>query len=188
MTTRLGMGLPQNRQYDLGKDVPDVARAAEGIGYDSVWVYERALFPEPQTQPLYGVPGLPWPDAYRGVAEPLVTLTLAAAVTERVELGTAVLVAPLHIPFQLAKSLATLDAASGGRVVAGLGSGWSLDEYEAAGVRPFEERGKVMDVAPHTVLLERCAIYRTLWNQQNRHMQTQGSGHAAPAPTLLQGN
>lgn len=55
------------------------------------------------------------------------------------------LVAPLHIPFQLAKSLATLDAASGGRVVAGLGSGWSLDEYAAAGVRPFEERGKVMD-------------------------------------------
>ena len=50
------------------------------------------------------------------------------------------------------------------------------------------ERGKVMDVAPHEVLLERCAIYRTLWNQQNRHMQTQGSGHAAPAPTLLQGN
>jgi ATP-binding cassette subfamily B protein len=50
------------------------------------------------------------------------------------------------------------------------------------------ERGKVMDVAPHDVLLERCAIYRTLWNQQNRHMQPQGSGHAAPAPTLLQGN
>ncbi|WP_089103287.1 LLM class F420-dependent oxidoreductase [Streptomyces hyaluromycini] len=145
MTTRLGIGLPQNRQYDLGKDVPDVARAAEDIGYDSLWVYERALFPEPQTQPLYGVPGLPWPDAYRGVAEPLVTLTLAAAATQRAELGTAVLVAPLHIPFQLAKSLATLDAASGGRVVAGLGSGWSLDEYAAQGVRPFEERGKVMD-------------------------------------------
>jgi probable F420-dependent oxidoreductase len=145
MTTRLGIGLPQNRQYHLGKDVPDVARAAEDIGYDSLWVYERALFPEPETQPLYGIPGLPWPDAYRGVAEPLVTLTLAAAATERAELGTAVLVAPLHIPFQLAKSLATLDAASGGRVVAGLGSGWSLDEYAAQGVRPFEERGKVMD-------------------------------------------
>lgn len=41
---------------------------AEGIGYDSVRVYERALFPDPRTQPLYGVPGLPWPDAYRGVA------------------------------------------------------------------------------------------------------------------------
>jgi ATP-binding cassette subfamily B protein len=50
------------------------------------------------------------------------------------------------------------------------------------------ERGKVMDVAPHTTLLERCAIYRTLWNQQNRHMQNEGPGHAAPAPTLLQGD
>jgi alkanesulfonate monooxygenase SsuD/methylene tetrahydromethanopterin reductase-like flavin-dependent oxidoreductase (luciferase family) len=97
MTIRLGTGLPQNRQYNLGKDVPDVARAAEAIGYDSLWVYERALFPDPQTQPLYGVPGLPWPEAYRGVAEPLVTLTLAAAATERAELGTAVLVAPLRL-------------------------------------------------------------------------------------------
>ncbi len=50
------------------------------------------------------------------------------------------------------------------------------------------ERGKVMDVAPHATLLERCPIYRTLWNQQNRHMQSEGSGHAAPAPTLLQGD
>jgi ATP-binding cassette, subfamily B, bacterial HlyB/CyaB len=50
------------------------------------------------------------------------------------------------------------------------------------------ERGKLMDIGPHSALLERCAIYRTLWNQQNRHMQNEGSGHAAPAPTLLQGN
>jgi probable F420-dependent oxidoreductase len=155
MTIRLGTGLPQNRQYNLGKDVPDVARAAEAIGYDSLWVYERALFPDPQTQPLYGVPGLPWPEAYRGVAEPLVTLTLAAAATERAELGTAVLVAPLHIPFQLAKSLASLDAASGGRVIAGLGTGWSLDEYAASGIRPFEERGTVLDE-----LIEVC---RAVW-------------------------
>ncbi|WP_333778916.1 LLM class F420-dependent oxidoreductase [Streptomyces sp. IBSBF 3136] len=145
MATRLGLGLPQNRQYDLGRDVPDVARTAERIGYDSLWVYERALFPEPATQGLYGVPGLAWPDSYRGVAEPLVTLTLAAAATERVELGSSVLVAPLHLPFQLAKALATLDAASGGRVLAGFGTGWSHDEYAAAGVRPFEERGKVLD-------------------------------------------
>jgi ATP-binding cassette subfamily B protein len=50
------------------------------------------------------------------------------------------------------------------------------------------ERGKIMDIGPHAALLERCAIYRTLWNQQNRHMQNEGPGHAAPAPTLLQGN
>ncbi|MFF7475440.1 TIGR03619 family F420-dependent LLM class oxidoreductase [Streptomyces sp. NPDC008092] len=145
MTTRLGFGLPQMRQYSLGTDVPDVARAAEQIGYDSLWVFERALFPEPATQGLYNVPGLPWPDEYRGVAEPLVTLTLAAAATERVRLGSSVLVAPLHNPFQLARSLGTLDAASGGRVLAGFGTGWSLDEYAAAGIRPFEERGKVLD-------------------------------------------
>ncbi|KAB8191836.1 TIGR03619 family F420-dependent LLM class oxidoreductase [Nonomuraea phyllanthi] len=144
MTTPLGLGLPQTRQYSVG-EVPGVARAAERIGYQSLWSYERALFPEPATQGMFGVPGLPWHDFYRSVAEPLVTLSLAAAVTERVRLGTSVLVAPLHVPFQLAKSLATLDAASGGRVVAGFGSGWSLDEYAAAGVRPFEERGRTLD-------------------------------------------
>ncbi|MGW4438466.1 LLM class F420-dependent oxidoreductase [Streptomyces sp. NPDC004596] len=155
MATRLGLGLPQNRQYDLGRDVPDVARTAERIGYDSLWVYERALFPEPARQGLYDIPGLPWPDSYRGVAEPLVTLTLAAAATERVLLGSSVLVAPLHLPFQLARSLATLDAASGGRVLAGFGTGWSHDEYAATGVRPFEERGQVLDE-----LIEVC---RAVW-------------------------
>ena len=145
MAIRLGLSLPQARQYDLGRDVPDVARTAERIGYESLWVYERALFPEPMTQGLYGVEGLAWPDMYRSVPDPLVTLTLAAASTERARLGTSILVAPLHNPFQLAKSLATLDAASGGRVLAGLGTGWSLDEYAAAGVAPFEERGRVLD-------------------------------------------
>ncbi|MEU6104269.1 LLM class F420-dependent oxidoreductase [Streptomyces flaveolus] len=155
MTIRLGLGLPQMRQYDIGKDVPDVARAAERMGYESVWVFERALFPEPATQGLYGIEGLPWPDTYRSVAEPLVTLALAAAVTERARLGTSVLVAPLHVPFQLAKSLATLDAASGGRVVAGFGTGWSHDEYAAAAVRPFAERGAALDE-----LIEVC---RAVW-------------------------
>ncbi|MFD7437131.1 LLM class F420-dependent oxidoreductase [Streptomyces sp. NPDC059861] len=155
MAIRLGLGLPQMRQYDLGKDVPEVAREAERIGYESLWVFERALFPEPATQGLYGIEGLPWPDFYRHVADPLVTLTLAAAATERAEVGTSVLVAPLHVPFQLAKALATLDAATGGRVVAGFGTGWSLDEYAAASVRPFEERGKVLD--------ELIAVCRAVW-------------------------
>jgi alkanesulfonate monooxygenase SsuD/methylene tetrahydromethanopterin reductase-like flavin-dependent oxidoreductase (luciferase family) len=145
MAARLGLSLPQTRQFDIGRDVPDVARTAEEIGYESLWVFERALFPEPATQGLYGVPNLPWPDLYRGVAEPLVTLTLAAAATQRARLGTSVLVAPLHGPFQLARTLGTLDAASGGRVVVGLGTGWSHDEYAAAGVAPFEERGRVLD-------------------------------------------
>ncbi|MER6224825.1 LLM class F420-dependent oxidoreductase [Streptomyces sp. 900105755] len=186
MTTRLGFGLPQMRQYSLGTDVPDVARAAEQIGYDSLWVFERALFPEPATQGLYNVPGLPWPDEYRSVAEPLVTLTLAAAVTERVRLGSSVLVAPLHNPFQLARSLATLDAASGGRVLAGFGTGWSLDEYAAAGIRPFEERGKVLD--------ELIDVCRAVWGPDPVHYDGQltkiasavvGPKPARPIPILL---
>ncbi|WP_338694360.1 LLM class F420-dependent oxidoreductase [Streptomyces sp. Q6] len=145
MATRLGLSLPQMKQYDIGRDIPDVARAAEATGYESLWVFERILFPDPATQGLYGIPGLPWPEQYRSVADPLVSLTLAASATSRARLGTSVLVAPLHVPFQLARSLASLDAASGGRVVAGIGTGWSHDEYAAAAVAPFEQRGKVLD-------------------------------------------
>lgn len=152
MPVSLGLGLPQMKQYDIGRDVATVARAAEDAGYESLWVFERVLFPELTTQGLYGVPGLPWPDEYRSVADPLVTLTLAAAATGRARLGTSVLIAPLHVPFQLARSLASLDVASGGRVVAGLGTGWSLDEYAAASVAPFEKRGAVLDE-----LLDVCA-------------------------------
>nr|WSS72470.1 LLM class F420-dependent oxidoreductase [Streptomyces sp. NBC_01175] len=152
MPVALGLGLPQMKQYDIGRDVAVVARAAEAVGYESLWVFERVLFPEPATQGLYGVPGLAWPEHYRSVADPLVTLTLAAAATERPRLGTSVLVAPLHVPFQLARSLASLDVASGGRLIAGLGTGWSLDEYAAASVAPFAERGAVLDE-----LLDVCA-------------------------------
>ena len=155
MTTRLGLGIPQMKQYRIGRDIPEVAGAAERAGYESLWVLERIAFPENPRQGLYNIPGVPWPDSYRSVADPLVALTLAAAATERVRLGTSVLVAPLHVPFQLARSLASLDAASGGRVVAGLGTGWSLDEYGAAAVAPFEERGQVLDE-----LIEVC---RAVW-------------------------
>ncbi|MCQ4043827.1 LLM class F420-dependent oxidoreductase [Streptantibioticus rubrisoli] len=152
MAIRLGLGLPQNNRYDLARDPARVARAAEQIGYESLWVFERLLVPERPHQGLYGIPGRAWPDAYRSVAHPLVVLSLAAAVTERARLGSSVLIAPLHVPVQLARALATLDAVSGGRVVAGFGTGWSLDEYAAASIAPFEERGAVMDE-----LLDVCA-------------------------------
>jgi probable F420-dependent oxidoreductase len=189
MAVALGLGLPQTRQYHLGRDIPDVARAAEATGYESLWVFERILFPEPARQGLYGVDGLPWPDHYRGAADPLVTLTLAAAATQRARLGTSVLVAPLHGPFQLARTLATLDAASGGRVVAGLGTGWSHDEYAAAAVRPFGERGRVLD--------EVIAVCRAVWGPDPvsydgdiTHIAPSvvGPKPARPIPVLLAGS
>lgn len=152
MSVRLGLALPVQRNFSIGRDVPDVARAAEQIGYDSLWAGERVLVPGSPADGLFGVPGLPWDDSYRSNADPLVTLALAAAATERVSVGTSVLVAGLHQPVQLARMLATLDCAAGGRVIAGFGTGWSRDEYAAAGVTTFARRGAALDE-----LLEVCA-------------------------------
>lgn len=131
---KLGLGLPQNGMMNLHHDVPHVAKAAEAAGYASLWVLERNLVPVEPTQGLYGVPGLSWPDSYQHVADGLTVLTAAGAVTNQVNLGTSVLVAPLHVPNELARRLATLDLLSDGRVIAGFGSGWSIDEYAAAGM------------------------------------------------------
>jgi probable F420-dependent oxidoreductase len=144
---KLGVNLPQTTGFDLAHDVTAFAREAERIGFDSLWAYDRVLMPEDQSGPhgLYGVPGLPWPDRYGYTTDPLITLATAAAVTERAELGTGVLVPPLHVPLRLAKMLAALDAASGGRLIAGLGSGWSPDEFDATAPRPLTERGAALD-------------------------------------------
>ncbi|MEU7866472.1 LLM class F420-dependent oxidoreductase [Dactylosporangium sp. NPDC049140] len=147
MALRVGIGLPQLKDFDPRTAVTRAARAVEEMGYDSVWVFERFLLPQDQSGPhgLYNVPDAPWPVRYGGVLDPLVALTLAAAVTERVELGTCVLVAPLHVPARLARTLSSIDAVSGGRVVAGLGAGWSIDEFAALAPRPFAERGAALD-------------------------------------------
>jgi probable F420-dependent oxidoreductase len=152
MSIKLGTFLPQHAKYNIGRDVPLVARAAEQAGYDSAWVTERPLWPTPVTQGLFGIPGLAWPEYYRSIADPLVTLSIAAAVTERINVGTSLLVAPYHLASQVARALATLDNASGGRVMAGFGTGWSLDEYAAGSIAPFEKRGAVLDE-----LIEVCA-------------------------------
>ena len=80
----------------------------------------------------------------RQTADPLAVLTAAAVVTEEVRLGTAVLIAALHTPVQLAKALATIDQISGGRMVAGMGPGWSTDELQATGATRAD-RGRFLD-------------------------------------------
>jgi len=121
-----------------------VATQAEDAGYAGLWAYERVLFPLDPADGLYGIDGMPWLDYYQHCADPLTVLTLAGAVTQRVRLGTSVLVAPLRGKLHLARALATLDQATGGRVTAGLGSGWSTDEYAAAGA-DFARRGQALD-------------------------------------------
>ncbi|MET7640605.1 LLM class F420-dependent oxidoreductase [Streptomyces sp. NPDC005438] len=144
MAIRLGFGLPQMRQYEPGGDVTAVARALERLGYDSAWVFERTLVPRQPQDGMYGMEGVPWSPGYQHCLDPLVALTLAAAVTSRISLGTSVLVAGLHQPFELARTLGSLDRASSGRLVVGMGSGWSRDEYAAAGT-DFAARGAALD-------------------------------------------
>ena len=152
---KLGLRLPQSTNVDYATDIAHVARQAEGFGYAGLWVYERVLFPLDPTDGMYGVPGLPWDPYYEYCADPLTVLTLAAAATSRVRLGTSILVGPLHSELHLARTLATLDLASRGRVVLGVGSGWSTDEYRAAGA-DFGARGRSME--------ELVDALRALWS------------------------
>jgi probable F420-dependent oxidoreductase len=141
---KLGIRLPQRLGVDLQHDVVEAARTAEAAGFDSLWTYERLLFPETPAEPYAEVPNVPWPEHSRQAADPLAVLTAAAVVTERVRLGVSLLVAALHTPIQLAKALATIDQISGGRMIAGMGTGWSTDEFQAAGAAGAD-RGHFLD-------------------------------------------
>lgn len=140
---RLGLRLPQRLGVDLQYDVIEAARTAEAAGYASLWTYERLLFPQTPVEPYAGT-DVPWPKHSRQAADPLAVLTAAAVATERVRLGTSVLVAALHTPVQLAKALATIDQISGGRVIAGMSAGWSTDELQATGASRAD-RGRFLD-------------------------------------------
>lgn len=140
---RLGLRLPQRLGVDLRHDIVEAARTAEAAGFNSLWTYERLLFPETPVEPYAGSDAA-WPEHSRQAADPLAILTAAAVATERVRLGTSVLVAALHTPIQLAKALATIDQISGGRIVAGLATGWATDELQATGASRAD-RGRFLD-------------------------------------------
>ena len=140
---KLGLRLPQRLGVDLQHDLVEAAKTAEAAGYASLWTYERLLFPETPAEP-YAPPNVPWPETQRQAADPLAVLTAAAVATEQVRLGTSVLIAGLHTPVQLAKALATIDQISGGRIIAGMGAGWSSDEFRAAGATRAD-RGRFLD-------------------------------------------
>ncbi len=140
---KIGFGLPNFGRYGTREIVLALSREAETLGYDSLWVGERLLFP---TNPKTLQGGRPWPDAYRQSLSTLETLVFAAAVTEKVRLGTSTLDLPFHNPVHLAKEIATLDVLSNGRAIIGAGQGWSEDEYDASGV-PFSQRtGRLVEI------------------------------------------
>ena len=131
----------------------EVAKAADEVGIDQVVLADHVVMGRHTEAYPYGdfafAPEEPW-------ADPLALLTAIAAVTSRVRLATGILITPLRTPASLAKSVATLDALSGGRVDLGVGVGWQREEYAVAGV-PWEERWGRLDDG-----LRAC---RALWSE-----------------------
>ena len=117
---------------------------AEELGFASLWVQEHLFFALEPSAPYAARPGMPVPEAYRTTWSPLELLTAAAAWTERIALGTGILVGGYHRPVELAQRLATLDQLSNGRLIVGLSVGWSKDEHDQMDVE-FTTRGRRMD-------------------------------------------
>ena len=151
---KFGFGVPNIGPLGSADSVKSIATRAEELGYDSLWVIERLLYPVNPKTPYPVTPDGSWPDVYRHVLDPLETLTFASAHTSTIALGTSVLDIPYYNPVMLARRISTLDRFSEGRVRLGLGLGWAQDEYDAVGAT-FQNRGKLAD--------EFLAVLKAIW-------------------------
>jgi probable F420-dependent oxidoreductase len=169
---RIGAKLPNSGP--LSSEIPATAVTLERAGFDSLWVADHIVMPETirSRYPFAPDGRATWPTDTPYV-DALIALALAAAVTTRVRLGTAALVLPQRNPVQLAKQLASIDVASGGRLELGVGAGWLAEEFAALNV-PFARRGERMD--------EWIAILRECWT--GRTDERAGEFYDLPAGTL----
>ncbi|MEZ4546850.1 MAG: LLM class F420-dependent oxidoreductase [Thermodesulfobacteriota bacterium] len=143
---KIGIALPIFGKYAGREEIMEAALAAEALGYDSIWVSDHVVVPDSHN--VFG-------DVF---FDPLISLGFIASATSRIELGTSVIVLPYRNPLVLAKSVSSLDALSGGRVVLGVGSGWLKGEFDALGV-DFARRGQMTD--------EYIEIMKELWTSDS---------------------
>src|SRR5688572_27148818 len=122
---KIGVQLPEVEYEASWKEVAAMARLAEEVGLDSIWLGDHLLYDLPQGR--------------RGPWEAWSMLAGLAAVTERIELGPLVAALPFHNPAVFAKQAATVDEISGGRLILGVGAGWNELEFRAFGL-PFQRR------------------------------------------------
>lgn len=174
MTLTFGCSLPSRGPMSSPEALRSLAQRAEDLSFDSVWVSDHIILPR-QVDSFY-------PYAPDGVAtfrpdepyyEPLAALNFLAGCTQRVRLGTHVLIIPYRNPVLTAKMLATLDVLSGGRVILGAGVGWMEEEFLALGLNTYHQRGAVTD--------EYLQLYKELWTKDNPvfdgdYYQISGSG------------
>lgn len=154
MSVRLTLSIPSFGPFyarDRLHEILDLARMAEAAGVDTLIVPDHVVMGERTDRYPWGPfpfeVDVPW-------LEPLTVLTAIAAVTERIRLATGILIAPLRRPIVLAKTAATLDVLSRGRLELGVGVGWQPEEFAAAGL-DFERRGRM--------LTDAIAACRELW-------------------------
>ncbi|MDE2818387.1 MAG: TIGR03619 family F420-dependent LLM class oxidoreductase [Chloroflexota bacterium] len=140
---KFGLLLPNFGASAGGEIIAASARLAEARGFDSVWTTDHVLMPADMPEP------------YGNLIESLVALTIAATATEVVQLGTSIIVMPQREPVLLAKQLAGIDVASGGRLILGAGVGWLEREFNYLGA-DYENRGPRFD--------EWLALTRALWD------------------------
>ena len=127
--TGVGLCLPQLGPHATGPAIKDFCHAAEDRGYTSLWVQEHLFVPVDAISGYGGAPGRALPTPYQSTLAALELLAAAAAWTTTPLIGTSVIVGGYHRPVELAQSLAAVDVLSQGRLVVGLGVGWSEDEH-----------------------------------------------------------
>jgi probable F420-dependent oxidoreductase len=149
---KFGIVLPNYGPQASRYAIIDSAIAAETNGFDSIWLTDHLALPESDA----GVFG--------HIYESITTMSYLAASTRKIKLGLSTLVLPQRNPIEVAKSLATLDNLSGGRLIVSAGVGWSKGEYQNLGY-DFHHRGKRMN--------EAVKILRTCWRGQ-RNVSFQG--------------
>ncbi len=160
----LGVILPNYGSGDLRDRVLRVAEAAEELGFDSVWSTEHLLVGE-EAAPMFG-----------RILDSLTTLGWLAGRTERIGLGTSIVILPLHHPVRLAKEAATLQELAGRRLRLGVGVGWHESEFRFFGV-PFCGRGSRAD--------EQLRLMRALWSGETEfhgRLWSFSGAHFAPLP------
>lgn len=142
-------------------DIAEIAREVENLGYESFFIPEHPVIPIGFKTPLPVGDGA-LPEHYGRWMDPFIALSVAAAVTKRVKLGTGICLLPEREPIVTAKTIATLDVVSGGRVILGVGGGWLREETEALGTN-FGTRWKR--------LRETVEAIRVLWTQSEPSYQ-----------------
>jgi probable F420-dependent oxidoreductase len=184
---KIGLGSPQYGSFTDPSTICAFATMAEAIGFDSLWVGDRALVPTKPRDPYPG--GAAIPEQLRSFLDPIATLSFLAHATTRLRLGTSTLNAPFYSPLLLARALASVDILSEGRLDLGFGLGWSSDEYQAIGV-PWHGRGarleEILDVLEHVWSGTSAEYKGTAWTIPSAHIGTVPVQRPRP-PVLLGG-